>query len=231
VSKTQRKTAIVDPAPIESEPRPARRKRRSPEEIMDRLMAAARTSFEAHGYAGATTAAIAALADITEAQLFRYFPSKADLFREAVFEPLNQHFDAFNARHLTSFDDPEIDRDQARLYIAELQQFLTQHSKMLMSLFVAQTYRPDSTEGVAGIDSLRAYFERGAATMRRRTAGNDAKVDPRLMVRVSFAAVMASVLFRDWIFPPGLASAAEIDDAISDFVIDGIGSNVWPHDN
>lgn len=201
-----------------------RRKRRSPEEIMDRLMRAASEEFRRNGFSGATTAGIARNADVTEAQLFRYFGSKADLFREAVFKPLNAHFEAFNAGHLMKPRDEKDYRTLSRLYITELQDFIGEHAQMLMSLVVAQAYAPDSTQGVAGIDSLRTYFERGAETMARRM-DSEPQVDPRLMVRVSFAAVLANVLFKDWLFPAGLASEDAIGSAIVDFVIDGISAN------
>ena len=45
---------------------------------------------------------------------------------------------------------------------------------------------------------------------------------------VSFAAVLASVMFKDWLFPAGLASDEAIRDAIADFTIDGIGANAPP---
>ena len=51
------------------------------------------------------------------------------------------------------------------------------------------------------------------------------RVDPKLMVRVSFAAMLACVMFKDWIFPRGLATADEISAAIRDFVMDGINAN------
>jgi hypothetical protein len=45
------------------------------------------------------------------------------------------------------------------------------------------------------------------------------------MVRVSFVAVLASLMFKDWLFPAGMASEDEIREAIVDFVIDGIRAN------
>lgn len=202
-----------------------RRKRRSPEEIMDRITRAAEEEFTQSGFSGATTAAIARRADVTEAQLFRYFASKADLFREAIFKPLNQHFTTFLAEQLAHPEDMLMMRDKARKYITELQEFLNGHSRMLMSLVVAQTYAPTATQGVGEIDSLSAYFDRGSATMMGRIGKGVAQVDPRLMVRVSFAAVLACVMFKDWIFPPNLASDDAISDAIVDFVLDGINAN------
>lgn len=212
--KVKNKTPVAAP----------RRKRRSPEEIMDRLMRAASEEFRRSGFAGATTANIARNADVTEAQLFRYFGSKAELFREAIFKPLDEHFQKFNAGRVTSARDPTDHRELSRLYITELQEFIGEHAQMLMSLVVAQTYAPGSTQGIAGIDSLRTYFERGAATMTSRI-GADPAVDPKLMVRVSFAAVLACILFKDWLFPAGLATEDSISAAIIDFVIDGISAN------
>lgn len=205
-----------------------RKKRRSPDEIMALLTRAAAEEFKLNGFAGATTAAIARRAEVTEAQLFRYFPSKVDLFHEAIFEPLNTHFSNFNARYRNDeLVGTEDFRDQAGLYINELREFLGEHSPMLMTLIVAQAYAAGSRKGVAEIEGLRTYFERGSDIMGRRSPANP-RVRPELMVRVSFAAVLGCVMFNDWIFPKGLASEGEIEAAIIDFVIDGINATHQP---
>lgn len=204
-----------------------RRKRRSTEDNMDRIMRAAAGVFEASGFTGATTAVIARNADVTEAQLFRYFASKAELFRESVFKPLNQHFLGFLSTQPSDAADAQSRSEKSRRYICELRQFMSEHSKMLMTLVVAQTYEPGSTEGVNEIDSLSTYFERGAALMATRMT-TVPKVDPKLMVRVSFAAVLACILFKEWIFPPGMASDEEIGAAVENFVMDGINANTDP---
>lgn len=209
-----------------------KKKRRSSEEIMEKLVAAAREEFKRCGFSGATTAAIARNAEVTEAQLFRYFESKSDLFREAVFEPLNRHFSEFNARYPSDAAREENIRERARLYITELQQFLDEHSKLLLSLVVAQIFTSGGLQGAGGqgveeIESLRHYFDRGAAMMSSRVE-KDPKVDPKLLVRVSFAAVLGCVMFKDWIFPTGLASDDDIGSAIIDFVLDGISVNADP---
>jgi AcrR family transcriptional regulator len=203
----------------------ARRKRRSAEEIRDRVLSAAAQEFEANGYSGATTAAIARRADVTEAQIFRSFDSKGELFRESVFQPLNRHFAEFQARYALDSDPAEPARELARRYIDELQDFMGEHSRMLMSLIVAQAYSQTAADSLTDIEGLKAYFEQGRATMESRTQ-DEAKVRPELMVRVSFAAVLASVMFKDWLFPPGMASEEEIRQAIADFTIDGIRANM-----
>lgn len=200
-----------------------RRKRRSAEEIAERLLRAAGDVFEEHGYSGATTAMIASRADVTEAQLFRSFGSKVALFREAVFEPLNQHFSDFQARHGTATETS----GAAPAYIVELRRFLAQHSRQLMALLVAQTYAPANMRDSVAHDGLGVYFERCASMMSARV-GQSPRVEPRLMVRVAFAAVLACVMFQEWIFTPGLADEDQIDAAIVDFIIDGLSANPDP---
>jgi AcrR family transcriptional regulator len=203
---------------------PPRRKRRSSEDLMNRILDAAAQEFKRVGYAGATTAAIARRAEVTEAQLFRYFRSKSDLFREAIFKPLDEQLLNFTDAHLPEPGNLASFREMAALYTEELQRFVGENVDMITSLVAAQLYEPDSAHGVGAIGSLGKYFERGASIMRRRVR-EPAKVAPELMVRVSFAAVLACIMFKDWMFPPGLASDEEIRNAIDDFVLDGINAN------
>lgn len=199
-----------------------RRKRRSPEAIRGLIIAAAGAEFEEHGYSGATTAAIARRADVTEAQIFRFFESKQDLFREAIFEPLNRHFSEFHASTMAEAGAADF-RGNATRYINELQDFMVEHARSLMSLIVAKAYK-GSEEGLNEIEGLHAYFERGRAVSESRTKGKPV-VPPELMVRVAFAAVLGSVMFKDWLFPKGMASDQAIRQAIVDFTIDGISAN------
>jgi AcrR family transcriptional regulator len=201
-----------------------RRKRRSSEEVADRILDAAAEEFETAGYAGATTAAIARRAEVTEAQIFRFYGSKQELFRAAIFKPLNRHFMEFHAANRPEPGNEQSMREMARRYICELQDFMEQHHRMFMSLVVASAYSPEATNPVSEMEGLRAYFAQGAEMMTQRM-GKGALVDPKLMVRVSFVAVLASLMFKDWLFPPGMASEEEIRDAIVAFVIDGIRAN------
>lgn len=201
-----------------------RRKRRTSEEVADRILEAATEEFELGGFSGATTAAIARRAEVTEAQIFRFYQSKQDLFRAAIFKPLNQHFAEFFSRNIAAIEEGGSQRDLARRYIYELQDFMEQHSRKFMSLVVASAYSPETADNIGEIEGLSAYFEHGAARMSQRTSDHP-KVSPALMVRVSFAAVLANQMFKDWLFPQGLASEHEIREAIIDFVIDGISVN------
>jgi AcrR family transcriptional regulator len=200
----------------------ARRRRRSSTEIMDGLLAAATAEFSENGYAGATTAAIARRGAVTEAQLFRYFPSKADLFREAVFKPMREHIEGFVSQASPGNARTGRDMERAGEYITELQGFLRKHSRLLMSLITARVYEHEARPAF-GANSLDRYFERGAATLAEGL-GRGSGVAPELMVRVSFAAVLSCVLLDDWLFPDSLATPDAINEAIKAFVVHGISA-------
>jgi AcrR family transcriptional regulator len=202
-----------------------RRPRRSTEEIIDRLLEAAGEEFERNGYGGTTTAEIARRAGVAEWLIFNHFGSKARLFEDSIFKPLNRHFLEFCASNPAAADDPEGIRRESHRYILELQRFIERHSRMLVSLLVARIYDFDNVEGLSRLDGLHEYFSRGAAMRMNRRSGKG-QIDPKLMARISFATIASCVVFKDLLFPPGMASDAEIDAALGAYVVDGINANV-----
>ena len=96
---------------------------------------------------------------------------------------------------------------------------------MFKSLVVAEAYGRGRTESLGAIDSLIAYFRQSAETMQKRFGDKAATVAPDILTRVSFVAVLANVLFRDWIFPETSSDDSEISEAVIDFVIHGITAN------
>ena len=220
MQKTKLSTAVAAQiAPRRRSSRVAKRTRRSREDILNRIVKAARGEFNRSGFAGATTAAIARKAEVTEAQLFRYFGSKSNLFRETIFKPVDQHFLHFINQHMEEIRNAPSTAAMTDLYATELQGFIRENAGMLASLVMAQTY--DSAPESPGINSLHSYFDRCASMMSRRLKDR-ARVDPRLTVRVVFGAVLASVMFKDWLFPAGLASDEEITAGVNDFIKEGI---------
>jgi AcrR family transcriptional regulator len=197
-------------------------KRRTRDDILNRIVQAACEEFKRSGFAGATTAAIARKADVTEAQLFRCFGSKSNLFRETIFKPVDQHFIHFMNQHMPEIRKAASNAEMTDLYATELQRFIRENSAILGSLVVAQTYESETAQ--PAIDSLHTCFDRCAAVMSLRLKDRT-KVDPRLTVRVVFGAVLASVMFKDWIFPAGLATEEEITAAVNDFIKEGTRAN------
>lgn len=197
------------------------RRRRPAAEIRKLLLAAASAAFADHGYAGATTAAIARTAGVTEAQLYRYYATKADLFREAVFEPLAEHLSRFTALQEGWAGSGPARPDQARAYVSELNIFFEKNAGLLRSMLAMQQAGSGDGAHGAAIKALQRYFETGAAAWASRL-DQRASVDPQLIVRISFAAVMGTALFKSWLFPEELATAPEIENALADFVLNGI---------
>jgi hypothetical protein len=78
-------TSKVAPRRLRS--RTVKRTRRSRDDLLNRIGLAARDEFKRSGFAGATTAAIARNADVTEAQLFRVFSAvlASVMFKDWIF--------------------------------------------------------------------------------------------------------------------------------------------------
>ena len=216
-------TGAARSTPRRGRPPAVKRTRRSRADILNRIVQAAREEFQRSGFAGATTAAIARNAEVTEAQLFRCFGSKSNLFRETIFKPIDQHFVQFLNKHMPEIRRASSNAAMTDLYATELQRFIRENSGVLASLVMAQTYESETVQ--PGISSLHTYFDRCASLMSERLKGRT-KVDPRLTVRVVFGAVLASVMFKDWIFPAGLATDEEITAAVNDFIKEGSRANL-----
>jgi AcrR family transcriptional regulator len=201
-----------------------KRERRSPDEILNRIVRAATEEFKRSGFTGTTTAAIARKAGVTEAQLFRYFGSKSNLLRETIFKPLDEHFQTFVDKYLSDAGGAASIREATHRYTLDLQRFIREHSDALTSLVFAQIYNPETARRGSEIKSLSAYFDRCAAITQARIKAKP-RIDPKLMVRLSFVTVLGCAMFKDWIFPASVASDADITAAVSDFVLGGVIAN------
>jgi AcrR family transcriptional regulator len=202
-----------------------KRTRRSTEEVVDKLIEAAVEEFQEKGYGGATTAAIARRAHVSEALLFTHFKSKAQLFKDTIFRPLSQHFEKWLSDHPIAPEDPNSRRTLGLEYIAELQDFIASHSRMFLSLVFTECYRTGEVDGLGEIKGLHDYFARSAALASANLGDSPVAIDPEIMARLSFVSIMSCILFQDWIFPSELADRATIRDALGRFVMDGINAN------
>ncbi len=199
-----------------------RRKRRSTREVVDRIIDAAFLEFGENGYASTTTAAIARRADVAEALIFTHFTSKANLFRKAVFKPLDDHFSNFIATH-AQVNDEATRRRESRAYVSDLVTFVRQHSGMFKSLVVNEAFSGNG-DASSGLRGLQDYFDKMSALEESRLEGPP-RVEPRLMSRISFAAILGYVLCDTWLIPEGTASDAQVHEALCDFIMEGLAVN------
>ena len=134
--------------------KPPRRKRRSTQEVVDRIIDAAFLEFGENGYASTTTAAIARRADVAEALIFTHFATKANLFRKAVFKPLDDHFSNFIATH-ADVTNEEMRARESRAYVSDLVSFVQRHSGMFKSLVVNEAFGGNGDGSGGGISIIR----------------------------------------------------------------------------
>jgi AcrR family transcriptional regulator len=197
-----------------------RRTRRSPEELTRRLLDSAVEEFAANGYAAARTAAIAQRADVVEPLLFKYFGSKANLFQRAIYDTLDRNYTSFTASHVFDIKDKESWIEQSKEYIGQQQDFLRENSRMFMSLILNEAFESEDLEGVDGLSGLQAFLDKMSTFAEKRPIDTNV-TDSALIARISFGSLLACVLFRDWLFPTGIASDEKIRSAVIDFVLKG----------
>lgn len=210
------------PLPVKPARKPEgqRRPRRNPEEIARRLLDAAVEEFAANGYAGARTAAIAQRAGVVEPLLFKYFGSKANLFQRAIFDNLDRHYNRFIETHRFEGDDPARWVEQTKDYIGQQQDFLRENSRMFMSLIIHEAFDAEGVEGIDGLNGLQEFLDK-MSTFAEARDYDESVTDPALIARISFGSLLACVLFRDWLFPKGIASEQKIRTALIDFILKG----------
>src|SRR5581483_3788702 len=112
--------------------------RRRGEERREKILDAARRVFLESGFAGARTRRIAEEAGITEALLYRYFPSKWEIFRAAVHEPLERFVDELLAT-TRDIDPGEGDRRERLRQVNEmLLQFMADSAPFLAVVLLSE---------------------------------------------------------------------------------------------
>src|SRR5258708_5357527 len=84
------------------------------------LVAAAQEIFNRKGYASTSTREIADTAHVSETLMFRYFGSKAGLFREAMVLPFVELVDREVAGRRTNPNRNEVPGEEARRFIADM---------------------------------------------------------------------------------------------------------------
>lgn len=177
-----------------------RRRRRTREDVTERICDAARQLFAERGYHGATTREIARLADVSETLLFRYYGNKAGLFEFVVHHPFNRLMEKFIAERGTSAN-PDADE---HIIFAAAYELLEKNQALFTALLTARGMQ-DEDGGAPAFDGLIPFFEAGKREQLQKyaRAGLQPDFDIGLGLRLGFGMMAASVLLRDWLFPEG----------------------------
>ncbi|MFO0774649.1 MAG: TetR/AcrR family transcriptional regulator [Nitrospiraceae bacterium] len=183
----------ADTARVHTNPRQENGTRRSAQDRQSSLIGAATTLFAARGFSGTTTRDIAKAAGVSEALLFKHFPTKRALYA-AILAAKGQYGDlrqAVEAAALAGDDHrlftllagfrirPDADPTMLRLLL-----FSALEGHQLAEMFFEQQYR--------GFHDLLAGYIR-----RRIQAGAFRPADPLLAARAFFGIVIHHRLLHD----------------------------------
>lgn len=175
---------------------PQKRARRSRDTVRGLILRASRELFSQRGYAGTPTREIAARAKVSEVLLFRHFKSKAQLFEQAVFEPLDAFIRDFQQLHMGHAAPGSV--PETRDFMEGLHELLSKNRHLLMAVIAAEAFESEVTAGLKASKALKDYFDAAEGYLKPNQARY--LVDLPLSVRLCFATALGAVLFQDWLF-------------------------------
>lgn len=201
------------------------RSRRKPDELRQAFIEAALKLFSDRGYARTTTREIADSAKSSEVVLFRYFGSKANLFREAVVLPFESSLRAFLARYSPGEDDQPFESSPE--FVEMLFQILMHNKNIMLSLVTTTIYETGEAEQQMLSSPFRDYFKLAMEQLNKdyQKLAVPPDEDSQLFVRFAFSAVVATALFKDWILSDLQLDDAKIVNGLSRFILNGLGVN------
>ncbi|MFE3059996.1 TetR/AcrR family transcriptional regulator [Nocardia sp. NPDC059239] len=176
------------------------RARRPIGQARQELIEAARKTFIEVGYHGASLRQIATQANTTQAMLYRYFPSKAELFEHSVLHP----FEEFLAELVRDWQGASTSTLPTRELIAgftqQLYDFTRTHRGIMLTLIAADAHDDDSLGNVKAsfIDTINNVVTQALA--ERKARGWD-DIDVEVAAPATMAMIIASALLDDWLFP------------------------------
>jgi AcrR family transcriptional regulator len=206
----------------EAAPGKAKATRRTPEEVRELLLGAARALFAARGFAGASTRDIALKAGVSEALLFRHFGTKAKLFERAILDPINEFVHAYVEEWRNRSTADHDAESVTRAYIDGFYRLLSEHRELVMALVTAQAY--ESLQEVSDASPLSHLLEELESLAGAEAAARGFHFDVHVATRVAMGMVMGMALLDEWLFQPGRRkpSRQRIVDEMVAFMVHGL---------
>jgi AcrR family transcriptional regulator len=205
------------------------RVRRSPLELRAAILQAAEQDFSRDGYGTVSLKQIARDAGVAESVLYRHFPSKMAIFREAVLLPMVAVLESFSEATARYTEYALDDRSLMRLVVCSLLDQLGAHRAALRSLTSVEDHltaadRDDLHRALA--DVLTRFGE-----IARQEAGRrDASVPGagiELTARALVGTVISFVIFDDWLLSglPHAPTHTELRDRLVEITLRASGAD------
>ena len=179
------------------------RRRRPSGEPRRLLLEAARDCFNRKGYASTSTREIAALADVSETLIFRYFGSKAGLFREAVVMPFVDTIDREIERQSSRPTRSILTREDTRAFVGQMYDVFHEHRALAAMVFAADALVGSDVAESGAIEDVRGAIDRFVRFASDEARAHGRSVDPTahdLAIRGHMAMVAGVATFGTWYF-------------------------------
>jgi AcrR family transcriptional regulator len=172
--------------------------RRKPGQLRQELIEVARASFIEAGFKGVSMRQIAARANTTDAMLYRYFDSKAELFEASVLSP----FKEFVTGLVSEWQSQPVSSlpNEALLasFTKQVYDFTVEHRRLMLALIAADAFDDDPTGNVR-----QAFTETIGQVLRQVKAEQDARglsaVDLDIAAPAMMAMIIATALLEEWL--------------------------------
>jgi AcrR family transcriptional regulator len=182
--------------------KPGRQTRRSPAELRELLLDAAKAEFGSKGYSNTSTRDVAKRAGVALSVMYRHFETKADLFSEAVLDPFVRGFEQLGADWLSQLDEPLSDQAMMEIFIRDIYGSVAANQRALDQMLSGRAELPE-----AMVERIRAAFEKLIGQLRlmteleARRRGWTSTLGPDMTVRIVLAMLMGMSAYS-WLLEP-----------------------------
>lgn len=193
------------------------RRRRPKGESRRLLLESATYLFNERGYS-ASTRDIADRAGVYESLLFRYFGSKAGLFREAMVVPLVDFVEGFVTEHSEAAELGEPVFELTKSFVGGLFDLLRGHRGLVAALWSTATFDGSDLSAAGLAEDVWQAFDKivnvGRAAVRDHPGRNE-------IVTRAIVSMVAGMAVADRAFEYGLPSRDDIVDEIAKVITYG----------
>ena len=151
--------------------------------------------------------------------------SKANLFRETVFQPVNDYLNEFIASELPADGPMEMSPENLRKFTSRLFEVITENAPLIKALVASFDYEDGDVSDIADLTSLNAYFSKSQSQLDLILSDESREIIKRsdIFVRIIFSSFLSLSLFGKWIFPEKNFDAREVVGIMQDMIIRGYG--------
>jgi AcrR family transcriptional regulator len=198
------------------------RPRRKSGEPRRLLVEAAQELFNRKGYASTSTREVAVRATVSEALIYRYFGSKAGLFRAAMVQPFIDTLDDEIAMLGARQPSDTLSRKEVWTFVASMYDIFHEHRALAAMVFAADALIESEVAESGMIDDVRSAIDRFVTASAIHARAGGVAIDPAahdLAIRGHMAMVAGVATFGSWYLGRRRPKRAAIIDELTTWVL------------